>query len=243
MAKKSARSKGFRNPKKRSNAYTLPEKRALIFSVSILAAILFCAVAVPRIVDAVLYLDVRDGVVQGVEDDWLIKNFSETDKPRYRKVAEVSPAQGYVFDRAEASPVDKQENYLYYRAEDSSVPLQEYYAFAGNSSYDELARDSLDTIQNFVDEVIYAGEVVSGEYEEVKYCSYVLEYSDNNAADNQAAQMEYIQMVNVYVQSPMKDTCVILSSTIVGGDISVFADRGALLDSLVAAIPSIELSK
>lgn len=243
MAKKSARSKGYRSYKKEVKGFTEAEKKTMIIGFAVLLVIIICVIAIPNAIRAKGSLKVKDGVVQDVGDNWLITDTSSTSKPLYKKVAEVSPAEGYELKSVEEGLSDKQERYYYYAPVDAeNAVAQEYYAIVGKGEYDALCGSAATAMTGYVNEVLNSTEPVFEEVDGHKIGYYVLEYNINTSEDPENPVYQYTQNVSLYVDCNIDGRCVLLSATNVGDDETVFQDHEAIVEMLKGAAKQVVLA-
>ena len=88
MAKKSARSKGYRKYHQETKGYTPQEKKIMTIGFAVIAIVLICVLWLPDFIESFSLLKVKDGVVQNVGDNWLLANVGTSSKAKYRKLAE-----------------------------------------------------------------------------------------------------------------------------------------------------------
>ena len=83
MAKKSARSKGYRKFHKEVKGYTPQEKKIMTIGFIAIAVVLIAVLVLPDFIESFSLLKVKDGVVQDMGDNWLIANTGTSSKPKY----------------------------------------------------------------------------------------------------------------------------------------------------------------
>lgn len=242
MAKNSARSKGYRKYKQEVKGYTEKEKKTMIIGFAAILIIIICVIAIPNAIESKDLLKVKDGVVQDVGDNWLVSDMSETSKHKYRKIAEIDPAEGWqVRERAEGIS-DANEAYFYFEPIDAeNAVADEYYAIVGKGNYDELGAKASTSMGSFANEILYQGELVTEEYEGRNISYYVLEYNMNISEDPENPEYQYSQSVSLYVESPIAERCVLLNASNTGADETAFGDRDAIINFLKEASKSITL--
>lgn len=242
MGKNSARSKGYRKYKKEVKGYTEKEKKIMIIGFAVLLVIVICAIVIPNAIEAKDLLRVKNGVVQNVGDNWLVCDMSETSKHKYRKIAEIDPAEGWqVRERADGIS-DANEAYFYFEPIDAeNAVADEYYAIVGKGKYDELCTKAATSMGSFANEVLYQGETVTDVVDGRNVAYYVLEYNMNVSEDENNPEYEYNQTISLYVESPIEGRCVLLNASNTGADESAFGDRDAIIEFLKEASKSITL--
>lgn len=243
MAKKSARSKGYRTYKKTKTGFTEKEKKTMIIGAIAIVVILICVLVVPDLIEKTHLLKVKDGVVQDVGDNWLISNVGTSSKKKYRKLAEVSPIDGYSVSKTETGLTDDQERIIYFAADDENAAVQEYYAFYGKGEYNELAASSLQSIAAFNSETLDQTDVTEAESNGLKIAYYVIEYASTDSSDEENPVTTYTQTVNMYVESNVSERCLILSSNARTDDPADFPERDQVIATLTDAVSGIVLAK
>ena len=93
MAKKSARSKGYRKYHQETKGYTPQEKKVMTIGFAVIAIVLICVLWLPDFIESFSLLKVKDGVVQNVGDNWLLTNVGTSSNKKYRKLAEFGGAK------------------------------------------------------------------------------------------------------------------------------------------------------
>ena len=101
MSKKSARSKGYRTYKTEQKGFSKGELKTLIIAAVVLVLAIAAIIILPDAIEARHLIKVKDGALQGVEDNWLVLNVGTSSHPKYRKIAEVDPAEGYSFEKTD----------------------------------------------------------------------------------------------------------------------------------------------
>ena len=94
MSKKSARSKGYRTYKTEQKGFSKGELKTLIIAAVVLVLAIAAIIILPDAIEARHLIKVKDGALQGVEDNWLVLNVGTSSNPKYRKIAEVDPVEG-----------------------------------------------------------------------------------------------------------------------------------------------------
>lgn len=264
MGKKSVRSKGYIGKQKaKSNGYTKAEIRTMVIGFAVIAIVLVCVLWLPDALEARHLLKVKDGVVQGIEDNELICNVGTSSNKKYRKLAAVEPTEGFALESVEDGLSDTNLRYFKYAA-DGEAAAQEYMVQSGNGDMDKLASSYLDQMGR-LSEMLYQDEEV---HEEVvngnRTLSFVVEYrmedyseaiaeeeaaADGDVADEVQADEEsepvydYTQAALVYIESPIEDKCVVIQAMNTAKDDSVFGDRDALRELALKAAEGVEISK
>jgi len=244
MAKKSARSKGYRTYKKEVKGFTEAEKKTMIIGFAVLLLIVICVVVIPNAVRAKGTLKVKDGVVQGVGENWLITDTSTTSKPLYRKIAEVNPVEGYQLRSAEAGLNDSESKYYYYEPVDAeNAVADEYYAIVGKGEYDMLCANAANMLGAYATEVMSKTEPTIEELEDgTKIAYYAMEYTINTTMDEENPEIQYNQTVSMYIDSNVDGNCVLLNASNVGEDESAFGDIDAMVELMKEAVKCVTIA-
>ena len=229
MAKKSAKSKGYRKT---------PEKKPYLTKRDIKLLCAFVAIIVIVVVAFALYddgaLKVEDGAIVGMEDNWLVANGGTSQRPRYYKLGEAGELSGYSMDSSFASDASLIRDIYYYpEAEDNPVD----YVSMGASQVKaaELAETVSTTLSGI--EGCEVSEVRTGESNGLGYTyyGYTLQYTSTDpseAEDDAAAEAtavpdgeadtsgeaadaadaepnRFSQAVNGYIEAD-RDSCIII---------------------------------
>lgn len=240
MGKKSARSKGFRKYKKETTGFTVAEKRVMIFGLIGLVVILACVIVIPDWIDNIGVLKMVDGKVQGVEDNWLIGNYGSANAPKYRKLAEMAPAEGYVLDRVEEGTSSSEERVFYYKPTTDYAPAAEYFVQAGKKDYDQIIASASPMLSSYAQEVLFMDEEQHAKVGDTDVRYYLAEYVVNNSEDSENPDLEYWQSAYLYMDSSVAGGCVALGASNTGDDETAFKDRDALYQLLLDAAGAIQ---
>lgn len=242
MGKNSARSKGYRKYKKEVKGYTEQEKKTIIIGFAVILVIVICAIVIPNAIEAKDLLRVKNGVVQNVGDNWLVSDMSETSKHKYRKIAEVDPAEGWQLRERADGISDANEAYFYFEPIDAeNAVADEYYAIVGKGTYDELGAKAVTSMSGFANEVLYQADLVTEEYEGRNISYYVLEYTLNVSEDENNPEYQYCQNISMYIESPIAERCVLLNASNTGTSEEDFGDRDAIIAMLKEATTHVTL--
>ena len=126
MAKKSAKSKGYRSYKKEKPFLTKKEIYALI---AIVAVILVGFIVFVTYDDGAL--KVKDGQFVDKQDNWVVINGNTVSAPRYYKVAEAGEIEGYTLQpRVSYTDINMTDVYYYPETEENPV---DYISLSGSS--------------------------------------------------------------------------------------------------------------
>lgn len=240
--KKSARSKGYRTYKKQPQGMTPKEKKLLIITAIAAVVILICILTIPDAIEASKYLKTKDGVVQDVGDNWLIKNTSSK-KDYYLKVAEVGTPEGYELERVDPGISDDQQRLYYFHSTDEEPLADYYYIAAGGRSYQDLAEYSASAADMFATEVLQEAEVKTDVVGDKNIAYYVIEYvtADQDSDGNEISN--YIQMASLYVESPIEGTSVVICASNTGDSEEAFVDDDALIDSMKPFVEALVIAE
>lgn len=268
MAKKSARSKGYRKYHKETKGYTPQEKKVMIIGFAVIAVILICVLWLPDFIESFHLLNVKDGVVQDVGDNWLIANVGTSSNKKYRKMAEFDGIEGYELASVEEGITDSNLRYFVYEPTTDDAPAQKVNVQPGNGDAETLAESFLAQMSAF-GEVLNQSEAVEiGEVNGVKTYTVVMEYRSENyseaiaeaeaeAEGEEAAEetteeteeeaeeeivYDYNQNVIVYVDSNLDGKCIVLNAMNTGADETCFQDTAAMAELLYSAVPSLTLA-
>lgn len=177
MAKKSARSKGYRK-----NVTKKPylSKKEIILLIAIVAVIIAGIVLFNAFYDDGS-LDVVDGVAQTQGENSLIINAGTGNAPRYFKVGQLANVDGYALE-AEMTGTDENVNHYIYRPEAES-PIDQITVEATAYKAEQLASPTLAAYSSTTDGVCSEmGEAeVSGH--EVQYFTYRREQAEDETAE------------------------------------------------------------
>ncbi|MEE1199676.1 MAG: hypothetical protein U0L09_03400 [Christensenellales bacterium] len=240
MGKKSARSKGFRKYKKETTGFTTSEKRIMIFGLIGFIVVLTCVIVIPNWIENIGVLKMVDGKVQGVEEDWLIGNYGSTNDPKYRKLAEVAPAEGYALDRVEDGTSSTEERVFYYKPTTDDAPAEEYFVQAGKNDYDQIIASASSMLSSYAQEVLFVDEEQHAKVGDTDVRYYLAEYVINNSEDPENPDLEYWQSAYLYMDSSVAGGCVALGASNTGDDETAFKDRDALYQLLLDAAGAIQ---
>lgn len=259
MAKKSAYSKGFRKVHKEVKGYTPQEKKIMIIGGILLVVIFLGIVFLPDFIESFSLLKVEDGVVQGVEDNWLVVNTGTSGKAKYKKLAEVEAAEGYELDAVEPGLTDSNLPYFRFKPVAEGAPMQTFTVQQGSGEAKELC-EKFSTNIGYYGEILNMGEVQEHDVNGMKAYSVISEYRMQDysqqieAAQNETAEetteaaeeeivYEYTQNVIVYLESAIGGKCVVISGMNTGADESVFGDSEAMLADLLKAAACVTIEK
>ncbi len=273
MAKKSSRSKGYRKYKTEQKGFTKGEIRTLIIGFVVIILAIAAIIYLPDAIEATHLVKVEDGEFVGAEDNWLITNVSDTSTRKYRKLAEVDPAEGYTLDSTTTSSTSNLSRTFTFKAEDEeNAAVKEYVVSGSATSCKELSET---VYNNFASNAVSAYGLNVTEYSDalqtaeingktLYWFSAVYTYdetventeeaTDETATEETATEdtaeaateetvTHYIQSLNVYAPADVKGMTVILSTTNDCLSEEEFADMDAMLDVLKDAAGQISSMK
>ena len=244
MAKKSARSKGYRTYKKEEKGFTKGEIRTMIIGFAVIVIALICVLVLPDAIESRHLLKVRDGAIVDAGDNWLIRNVGDSSKAKYRKIAEVNPADGYQLEKVTAGTTNDLSTMFYYEPTEGNADAaaQEYYVVAGSGEYDAL-------VSNVYGYAAMLGEILDqSEIQTVdvggRSASYFTVKSSvtDDSSDEENPIVTYNQMGYMYVDADVKDNCVVICASNTG-DSDVFTDDAALVEVMTNAASQIVMAK
>lgn len=247
MGKNSARAKGYRKNQKKSTGYTESEKKIMTIGFLVIVLVIVGVLVLPDWIESFSLLKVKDGVIQGVEDNWLICNLGTSSSPKYRKLAEINPVDG--FELSETSYItDANTPYFIYTPTGDSA-AQKLSIQAGNGGAETLAKQYAESIGAF-SEVSYKSDVTEETVGDRKVWTVLVEFrmedyveEDADSETETEPTYTYTQSALVYTDTFVDGRSVVISASVEGDSESAFGDREALLEAAKSAVGSIELSK
>ena len=249
MAKKSARSKGYRKVHKEVKGYTPQEKKTIIIGFVVIVVLILGIVVLPDFIESFSLLKVdSEGIVQDVGDNWLLCNVGDSSHKKYRKLAEYGEIEGYNLQGSERGYTDENLKYHVFEAADESAAAQLINVQSGNGEASERVENYRKQMGSFA-EMLYMGDAIEGSINGVKTYAVVMEYRSEKyqepteeETEEQEVEYDYTQCAVLYLDSNIKEKCVVINAMNSGNDESVFGDREALLDVARAAASSITLA-
>jgi len=256
MGKKSARSKGYRKTYKQVVGYTDTEKKILIYGSIALVVILACVLWLPDFIDSLGYLKVKGDVVQGVEDNWLICDVSDTDKHKYLQMGVMGDVEGFELVSNEALGTDVNLKGFTFEAAAEDSAAQTLQVYPGNGVAETLCNNYKTMLVNFVGEVLYMDEAVRvEEYNGMTVYSFLAEYrseiieetaeteesAEEEPAEETEPRYQYAQQAIAYIDSLIEGESVVAIAVNDGESDEVFGDREALLNVARDALGSVTL--
>ena len=151
MSKKSARSKGYRTYKTEQKGFSKGELKTLIIAAVVLVLAIAAIIILPDAIEARHLIKVKDGALQGVEDNWLVLNVGTSSHPKYRKIAEVDPAEGYSFEKTDhLSSLNLSTNLTFKADDEQNAVADTYVALSSANECKALAEKAFSNIQSGV---------------------------------------------------------------------------------------------
>lgn len=176
MAKNSSRSKGYRKTTEKTTGYTPREKKIMIIGFAVIAVAILCAAFLPDWIESFSLLKVEDGVVQGMEDNWLISNVGTSTKPKYRKIAEVDPPEGYALTKRDSLSSDENLTYAVYEPVESGI-AQQLLAQTAKGDPESLISTLSTNMSIYGGEYLYTGESTQETIDGKTLYSTLIEYT------------------------------------------------------------------
>ena len=230
MAKKSARSKGYRSyrPQKESRQLTPKEKRLIAVGFAVIALVVICVIGVPAIVERVKQLKVTDGVVDIGDENIVAVNLGTHGKPRYHRIATVDgAAEGFTQTETEYTGAEKAlPMYRFNGGEGTAV--QRYYV-------QSAALDANGAVDSYASRLSMLGTVISRTdvvEEEINGRKVYMMEAHYEGADYETGEPEYGQTAIAYVESTFDGFSVNIMAQSTFEDAEHFADEEAVLDMM-----------
>ena len=187
MSKTSARSKGYRKTKQPKKGYTPQEIRTMIIGFAVIIVVVIGVLVVPDFIESFHLLKVKDGVVQGVEDNWLICNTGTSSHKKYRKLAETEPVEGYELSSIEDGYTDANLRYITYAPADDSGVAEKLIVQPGNGAAAELVSAYQTQISRF-GELLYLSDIEESTVNDTNVYSLIVEYRTQDYSEQVAAE-------------------------------------------------------
>ena len=244
MAKKSARSKGYRTYKKEEKGFTKGEIRTMIIGFAVIVIALICVLVLPDAIESRHLLKVKDGAIVDAGDNWLIRNVGDSSKAKYRKIAEVNPADGYQLHETTAGVTDDLETMFYFEPteDNADAAAQEYYVVAGSGEYDALVSNVYGYVA-MLGEILEQSEIQTVDVGGRSASYFTVKFSVTDSSDEENPTTTYNQMGYMYVDADVKDNCVVICASNTGDSEDVFTDDAALVEVMTNAASQIVMAK
>ena len=260
MAKKSARSKGFR---KQNAKKPYLSKRDIVLLCLLAAAVAVAAFFLFRYDDGAL--KVKDDAIVADGDNWLIVNGSNTRGGfRYFKLGEIGELEGFTRE-AKASTGDARLNEYAFTAQDEGATIQTAVVSTGHAAAEAMSRYAATTLAGV--ENAEVGDVQSKEIagQTVYYFLYgerpaeasgeAAEPADEaaeepteaaepaeEAADEATQSAAYRRAVRAYIDAP-HDSCIVLRMEGGGDSADACPTDEQLLEGLEKLVPTVTVEK
>ena len=233
MAGKSAKSKGYRKYYgKKNHEWTEQEKKIAKYGAIVLVVLLLAAIIIPRVVDNIGVLRVKDNTVQNTQDTWVLRNVGTNSKPKVYKLADVSQAAaGFTLESADR--VIGQGLYNTYKADDESAFPGSYTITGAKNAYQAAAEAAYgQNMGEVITQAELTNEVIAGK----NVAWYAKSYQYGAPVEEGGTGIEYYQYLFGFVEANREDSSVLV---MIGGkveDENAFVDNAelkAVLDEVV----------
>lgn len=254
MSRKSRRAKGRRKYK---NVKSKPMTKAEIVKMIIYTVIIVVVVAgfivVPDWIEDTKNHVVgvnRDGIVKGMEDNWLVIDLGSSSSHKYSHLANIDPAEGYSFKNTDYL-TDENVRMMYFSSdEDSSM---EYIVMGAKNSYDVQAETFMNNQGAIFAEIYDASDLIREEVSGVNTAGFwangtinIVYDSDGNPIEpeydeegNPVYPQKYGFAGYCYVESPVDNHSVLISMTLYNEESNDFPDAQTVMDTLYSAAAGI----
>ena len=224
------------------------EKRVRVIVTAVIALAFLCALVIPKLVqrqkNRLVGTD-SQGVVKGIQDNWLVANLGEGTNRQYSHIADIEPAEGYTL-KGTGYLTDPNVRTVYF-VSDTGIP--EYTVTAAHGRYDQMAADFRDNQEILFTEVLGLGEVETGQAGQWHTAAFWVNGTiddmfdeDGNAIEptydaegNAVYPQKFEQAAYCYVESPVAGTSVLLSVTQFNRKENAFMDPSEILAFLTRA--------
>ncbi len=261
MAKKSARSKGFR---KQNAKKPYLSKRDIVLLCLLAAAVAVAAFCLFRYDDGAL--KVKDDAIVADGDNWLIVNGSNTRGGfRYYKLGEIGELEGFTRE-AKASSGDARLVEYTFTAQDEGAAVQSAVVSTSHASAEAMSRYAATTLAGVENAEVgdvqnkeIAGQTTyyflygerpaeaaetAGEAEPAEETAEEAAAEEAGEAADEAAQSAapYRRAVRAYIDAP-HDSCIVLRMEGSGDSADACPTDEQLLEGLEALVPTVTLEK
>lgn len=214
MAKKSAKTKGYRHYQEDKKAAEDKEFKTIVIGLVAFVAIVAIVMAGIKIYDGIGRIKVKDKEILNVEDNWIIHNTGNQAYPAVYKMAEMEPVEGYTVTLPERTVQYIQSNR--YITEDESRPVKEYYVTVASGKYDEVPYETYERVTS-IGTTINCSEIQKAEIAGMK-CVYYTRQSSYDYSENQdSSDVRYSESLTAYFESKFKDYSIMVS---IGGEVA-----------------------
>lgn len=251
MSKKSSRSKGYRSYKTEQKGFTKGELRTLIIGFVVLVLAIAAIIYLPDAIEARHLIKVENGEFVGAEDNWLIVNTGNSTKAKYRKIAEVDPAEGYALDEINNTSSANLSRTMRFKAEDEASAVAEYTVSPSTDEYKALAESVFTNFSN--NGLLTMGATVTSHSDELQTCEVngktlywftaVYSYETRDDENSTDTTTHYTQGVYLYAPSDVNGMSVILSVTNEVESEDALGDVDAMLEVLKSAAAQVSSLK
>ena len=245
MAKKSAKSKGYR---KAATKKPFLSKRDIKLVCVVVAILAVCVALLVSYDDGAL--KVQDGKIADVGENWLIVNGSTGGGRRYYKLGEAGEIEG--FTRA-AEPMVRDDNLyiLRYTPENENAPVESITMSTSGASADRSAEYYHGRMTS-----LKPGDIRTGKAGDTDYTCFI--YQTSRQADEEAAASEpaegaeaevseaepepnrFVQVVHAYIDAPHNCSISVTVKASAGSEAEFLTDE-QLLDYAAQAIGAIRV--
>ena len=186
----------------------------------------------------------KDGAIVDAGDNWLIRNVGDSSKAKYRKIAEVNPADGYQLHETTAGVTDDLETMFYFEPteDNADAAAQEYYVVAGSGEYDTVV-SNVYGYAAMLGEILEQSEIQTVDVGGRKASYFTVKFSVTDSSDEENPTTTYNQMGYMYVDADVKDNCVVICASNTGDSEDVFTDDAALVEVMTNAASQIVMAK
>lgn len=248
MSKKSSRSKGYRSYKTEQKGFTKSELRTLIIGFVVLVLAIAAIIYLPDALEARHLIKVENGEFVGASDNWLVANTGTSSHAKYRKIAEVDPADGYALDtETQLSPTHLNKAF---NAEDENAAVKSYTVSGSNREYKALAEDTLSKYTAYIANYGVKVTSISDELQTVEVNGKTLywftattSYTTTSADNSSETTTKYSQNVSMYAPSDVKGMSVILSASNTVDSEDAFIDVNEMVEVLKTAAANVSSLK
>ena len=234
--------------KTEQKGFTKSELRTLIIGFVVLVLAIAAIIYLPDALEARHLIKVENGEFVGASDNWLVANTGTSSHAKYRKIAEVDPADGYALDtETQLSPTHLDKTF---NAEDENAAVKSYTVSGSNREYKALAEDTLSKYAAYVANYGVNVTSISDELQTVEINGKTLywftattSYVTTSADNSSETTTKYSQNVSMYAPSDVKGTSVILSVSNTVDSEDAFIDVNEMVEVLKSAAANVSSLK
>lgn len=237
MAKKKTPKRQKTPPRKVKEPWRLSKRGKWGLIAGAVAALLIAIVWIVVYNMQALPLDSEGKIITAEGQNWLVYNEKTKSNPRYLKLGEIAPAEGYTLDKVD-SISDANEPVYYFKPESGDASAITYGALVGKSDYKSIADSTVASVSSMLIEGT-ASEVISANLSG-KNVAYYLYSGGMPDAQEQEKIDYYAKQLNAYAQAPNGKSVVFMieQHSDTGTD---YADDQAFLDVLEKALAGLTL--